>query len=80
MDDVFGVQVLQTFYYFVDEKVDQGRLESVFVSFDEVQEVVLEVFEDEIDLAFLFEGLLNSDHEVTFEHFKHLDLPLYGFA
>ena len=66
MDNVFGVEVLQTFDYFIDEEVDERGLESVFISFDEVEESVLEVFEDEIDFAFLFEGLLDSDYEFAF--------------
>jgi hypothetical protein len=41
---------------------------------------VLEVLENEIDLSFLLEGLLDTHYIVTFQHFEHFDLTLDGFA
>jgi hypothetical protein len=41
---------------------------------------VLEVLEDEIDLSFFLEGLLDAHHIVPFEHLQHLDLSLDGFT
>ena len=38
------------------------------------------MFEDEVDFAFLFEGLLDVDHVVALQHFEHLDLALDGPA
>ena len=41
---------------------------------------MLEVLKDEIDFAFLLEGLLDTHDIVSFEHFEHLYLSLDGFT
>lgn len=79
MDDIFGVEVLQTFDNFIDQDVDELRVESVFVPFDEVEKVVLEVLENEVYFSFFFEGLFDTDDELSFEHFEHFDLSLDSF-
>ncbi len=80
MDYVFGVQVLDALDYLVDERVDQLGLQAMLELLDQVQQVALEVLEDEVDLALLLEGLLESHHEVTLQHLQHLDFPLDGLA
>lgn len=43
---------------------------------DEVEEVVLEMLEDQVDFALLFEGLLYPHHVLASQHLQHLYLSL----
>jgi len=52
----------------------------MLIFFDEIQKVLLEVFENEIYFPFLLKGLLEAHHVVAFKHFKHFDLSLDGFS
>ena len=78
MNDIFRVQVLKALDDFIDDFVDKFGVESLLIPFDEIEEVMCEVLEDEIDFSFFLEGLLDVDDVVSFEHFEHLDLPLNG--
>ncbi len=78
VDDVFGVEVLETLDDLVEECGDEGRFEATLMLLDEIEEVAFEVLEDEVDLALLLEGLLDADHVVALEHLEHLDLALDG--
>jgi hypothetical protein len=76
--DIFGVQVLKALDYFVDEEVYELGIEAVLVPLDEIEQIVLEVLENEIHLAFLLERLLYTHHVVSLQHLEHLDLALDG--
>ena len=52
----------------------------MLIAFYEIEEIVLEVLENEINFAFLFEGLFDVDHVVSFEHFQHFYLSLDCFS
>ena len=78
MDDVFRMQVLQTLDDLVYDLVDEFGVKTLLVPLDKVEEIMCKVLEYEVDFPLLFEGLLDVDHEISFQHFEHLDLPLYG--
>lgn len=80
MDDVLGVEVLEALDDLVDDATDEFRLQAVFVLLDEVEQVAIEIFEDQVDLALFLEGLLDAHHVVAFQHLQHLDLTLDGLT
>ena len=78
MDDVFRMQVLQALDDLIEEFGDEGRVKAVFVLFDKIEQIAVEVFEDKICLSLLLEGLLNTDYIVAFEHLEHFYFSLDG--
>jgi hypothetical protein len=78
VDNIFGVEILKALDDFVEDGGDELGIESLIVLLDEVEEVAIEVLKDEIDLAFLLEGLLDAHHVFALEHLKHLYLALDG--
>lgn len=80
VDDILGMQVLQALHNLVEECSNEGSLQAMLMLFDQVQQVPLEILEDEVNLALLFEGLLDADHVVALQHLQHLDFALDGLA
>jgi hypothetical protein len=72
------MQVLQALDDLIEEFGDEGRVKAVFVLFDKIEQIAVEVFEDKIYLSLLLEGLLNTDHIVAFEHLEHFYFSLDG--
>ena len=52
------MQVLQALDDLIEEFGDEGRVKAVFVLFDKIEQIAVEVFEDKIYLSLLLEGLL----------------------
>jgi hypothetical protein len=80
MDDVFRVKVLNAFNYFIDENIDEFRVQSMLILFDKIEQIALEVLKNEVDFSFLLEGLLDTHHIISLQHFQHFYLSLDRFA
>ena len=68
MQHVHGVHVGQSLEQLVQDEADCLGLEAIWRFFEHFEEVVLNVFENEVHYAFLAEGLFELDYIGMLQH------------
>lgn len=80
MDDVVAVHVSESLDELIDDIFNQLRLQSVRAFFEHFEEVVLNVFENQINDSFSPEGIPQFDDIGIFHVFQNFDFSHGDFA
>ena len=75
VDDIQPVEVEEPLHELEDDLADVGGVESIGGVFENLQEVVFDVLEDQVDDALLPEGFFHVDDVLVAHHLQDLHLP-----